>query len=103
LQRAHYQLPAAAFVERDGSYVNCDDRLQYAAWAIRPPAGVQTEGRLFWRLCGRPGMYDARALLSEMAAENAYFAAASVEIPPTGIDLKCTLVAETEQEETVTV
>jgi NADH-quinone oxidoreductase subunit G len=102
MQRAHYRLPAAAFVERDGSYVNSNDHLQYAPWSIRPPAGVQTEGRLFWRLCGRPGMYDARSVLSEVAANIAYFSVAMEEIPPTGIDLICTLLAESTQEEGAT-
>ncbi|MBN1852703.1 MAG: (2Fe-2S)-binding protein [Pirellulales bacterium] len=87
MRRAHYQIPAAAFAERDGSYVNANHRLQYATWAIRPPAGVQVEGRLFWRLAGRAGLYQARTILREMAAEVPYFSAAKAEIPDSGIDL----------------
>ena len=57
--RATYQLPGAAFAEREGSYVNRADRLQTALWAIRPPAGVRVEGEFIgdcWgsRDCTKP-------------------------------------------------
>ncbi len=94
-RRADYQLPGAAFAERDGSYVNQCDRLQSAAWAIRPPSGVQVEGRLFWRLMEMPGMYNARAVLDEVAREIGYFAVAAGEVPPVGVDLKVTQLAST--------
>ena len=90
---AHFQLPGAAFAEREGSYVNHADRLQTFAWAIRPPAGVQVEGRLYWRLLKRPGMYNARTVLSEIAGEIAYFAAAMDEVPDVGVDLKVNQLA----------
>jgi predicted molibdopterin-dependent oxidoreductase YjgC len=93
-RRADYQLPGAAFAERDGSYVNQADRLQSATWAIRPPAGVQVEGRLFWRLLEMSGMYDARAVLDEVAREIGYFTAAAGEISPLGVDLKINELAQ---------
>jgi NADH-quinone oxidoreductase subunit G len=99
MRHAHFQLPAAAFAERDGSYVNCDERLQYAPWAIRPPAGVQVEGRLYWRLASRPGMYNAQVLLDEMAEEIEYFAAAGDGIPPSGLDLSAAVREASKQEE----
>jgi NADH-quinone oxidoreductase subunit G len=92
-QRATYQLPGASFAERAGSYVNCNDRLQSFDWAIRPPAGVWIEGHLYWRLLGRKGMYNPRSVLSEVAAEIIYFAAAGGEISPVGVDLKVNLLA----------
>ena len=95
-QRAHYQLPGPAFAEREGSYVNHADRIQSVGWAVRPPAGVQPEGRLAWRLLGRPGQYDARRVLSELAAEITYFAEAAGEIPSTGLDLKAGMLAAAE-------
>ena len=79
-RRADYQLPGAAFAERSGAYVNWADRLQSVSWAIRPPAGVQPEGRLLWRLLEMPGLYDARTVLSQVAAEIPYFAAAAAEV-----------------------
>jgi len=87
MQVANYQLPGPAFAEREGSYVNCADRLQSATWAIRTPAGVRTDGSLLWRLLGRPGMYRARTVLDEIAATIPYFAAAAEPVPPHGVAL----------------
>jgi NADH-quinone oxidoreductase subunit G len=93
-ERADYELPAAAFAERDGSYVNRADRLQSAPWAIRPPAGVRSEGSLYWQLLGREGLYDAWAVLDELAREVLYFSAARGPVPEVGIDLKVNLLAD---------
>ncbi|NQT41472.1 MAG: molybdopterin-dependent oxidoreductase [Planctomycetes bacterium] len=93
-ERAGYVLPGAAFAERDGSYVNRHDRLQSAARAIRPPGGVRVEGGLYWRLLERDGLYDAPAVLQEMAATITQFAAAAGEIPEVGVDLKGNLLAD---------
>lgn len=87
-QQADFQLPGAAFAEREGSFVNFNNRLQAFTWAVRPPTGVRTEARLAWQLLKTPGMYNARAVLSEIAAEIAFFASAGNDVPPTGIDLK---------------
>ena len=91
--RATYVLPGAAFPERDGSYVNRDDQLQSIRWAIRPPAGVRPEGSLLWELLGLSGLYNARAVLSEVAAQIGYFHAAGGEIPAVGVNLKVNLLA----------
>lgn len=93
-EQATFQLPGAAFAERAGSYVNRHDRLQSFAWAIRPPAGVMVEGQLYWRLLGRPGLYQAREVLHEVARELLYFAAASEPIAETGVDLKVLQLAK---------
>ncbi len=92
-EQADYQLPAAAFAEREGSYVNHADRLQTAKWAIRPIAGVRVEGGVYWQLLGEAGMFKARRVLDEIAGEIGYFAAAAGEIPPVGVDLKVNLLA----------
>ena len=93
--RAHYQLSGGAFAERDGSYVNFADRLQSVKWAVRPPAGAWAEGQLYWRLTDLPGLFNSRKVLSDVAAEIPYFAAAADEIPATGIDLKLNQLAMT--------
>jgi NADH-quinone oxidoreductase subunit G len=93
-ERADYELPAAAFAERDGSYVNRADRLQSASWAIRPPAEVRSEGSLYWELLRREGLYDSRAVLDELAREVLYFSAARGSVPEVGIDLKVNLLAD---------
>lgn len=90
---AHFQLPGASFAEREGSYVNYAHRLQSVRWAVRPPAGVWVEGQLFWRLLGRTGLYNARGVLSDVAAQVPYFAAAGGPVPNTGIDLRLNQLA----------
>ena len=69
MQQADFQLPGAAFAEREGSYVNHADRLQSFSWAIRPPAGVMIEGQLYWRMMEKPGLYNARQVLDEYVGE----------------------------------
>ena len=84
----------AAFAERDGSYVNRGDRLQSVPWAIRPPGSVRTEGSVFWELLKREGLYNARAVLDEVARKVSYFSVAAGEIPEVGVDLKVNLLAD---------
>jgi len=93
-ERADYQIPGATFAEREGSYVNAKDRLQSFRWAIRPPAGVLTEGQLYWQLLKKPGLYRAREVLDDIAREMAYFSAAAEGVPDVGIDLKVNQLAE---------
>lgn len=93
--RATYLLPAAASVEREGSFVNFADRLQSFSWAVRPPQGVKSEGPLLWQLGRRTGLYQARKVLDDLARDVGYFAAASGPVPETGIDLKINLLAAT--------
>lgn len=92
-ERANYVLPGAAYAERDGSYVNYADRLQSTPRAIRPPAGVRTEGSLLWELLGRKGLYNSRAVLEEIAREVIEFSAVVGPVPETGVDLRSNLLA----------
>jgi NADH-quinone oxidoreductase subunit G len=92
-ERATYLLPAGAFAEREGSYVNRNDHLQSAPWAIRPPLGVRPEGGLFWEMLGRKGLYDAAAVLAEVAREIHYFSPAVGGVPDLGLQLKVHLLA----------
>jgi NADH-quinone oxidoreductase subunit G len=93
---ADYQLPAGAFAEREGSYVNRADRLQTVPWAIRPPLGVRTEGSLYWELLNNPDLYNSRNTLDEISRNIIYFSAATDSIPDVGVDLKVNLLAKTE-------
>jgi NADH-quinone oxidoreductase subunit G len=92
-ERASHVLPGAAYAERDGSYVNRFDHLQSVAWAIRPPVDVRPEGPLYWELLGRPGLYNNRAVLNEVARDIMYFSAVVEPVPETGIDLRSNLLA----------
>jgi NADH-quinone oxidoreductase subunit G len=87
-ERATYELPGAAFAEREGSYVNQAGRLQSFTWAIRPPAGVRSEGSLLWQLLGRPGLYSARRVLDEIAREVPAFAPAAAAVGEHGVLLE---------------
>ena len=86
-ERATYRLPSVSFAERAGSYVNRADRLQSFEWAVRPPAGVRSEGSLLWQLLRGEGLYRARRVLDEVAATIPYFAAAADPVPATGVAL----------------
>lgn len=101
--KATIKLPGTTFAEREGSYVNANDRLQSFRWAIRPPAGVITEGQLYWQLLKRPGLYRARQVLDDVAREMAYFSAAAEGVPEVGVDLKVNQLAEPAQAAAATV
>lgn len=93
-EQADYQIPGAAFAEREGSFVNANWRLQSFRWAVRPPSGVLTEGQLYWQLAGRRGLYRATEVLAELAREMACFSVVAEGVPPLGIDLRVTQLAE---------
>ncbi len=93
-ERAAYQLPGAAFAEREGSYVNHADRLQGVVWAIRPPAGVRVEAGVYWQLLAMPGLVKARRVLDEIAKEITFFSAAIDPLGPLGAVLKSRVLAE---------
>jgi predicted molibdopterin-dependent oxidoreductase YjgC len=93
LQRATIQLPAATYPEREGSFVNFNNRLQSFKWAIRAPAGVMVEGHLYWRLLGMSGLYRGRPVLEEIAREIPYFQAAAAAVPEHGVQLPAAATA----------
>ena len=98
--RATYELPAAAFAERDGSYMNRTERLQTSNLAVRPPWGVRAEGSLFWQMLGGApgtsgrGLYNSRAVLDDLSREVLFFAPASSPLPETGLDMKINKLTE---------
>ncbi len=94
-ERALYQLPGAAFAEREGSYVNYANRLQYTEWAVRPPAGVRIELGVYSELLKTPGLPRARRVLDEVAREIPFFSAAAEAVGPLGIELKSVAPAQT--------
>lgn len=56
---AAVQLPAAAWAERDGSFMNCDGLLQAFERAVNPPDGVKSDGQFYFELAGERGLYRA--------------------------------------------
>jgi NADH-quinone oxidoreductase subunit G len=88
-QQAHYVLPASTFAEKEGTFVNHAGLAQEVHWAIRPPAGIRTDGQVFLDLQQRRGLVSAAALRRELAAEIPYFAPLAVgELGEKGIFLE---------------
>lgn len=85
---ATWRLPAAGFAERGGTWINVAHRAQSFHAAIRPPAGVWPEGRLFWNMLGRKGLYDPVAVRRQIGDTSAALAVLGSDIPPTGVDVR---------------
>jgi NADH-quinone oxidoreductase subunit G len=95
-EAATFQIPGGTFAEREGSYVNYQDRLQSFRWAVRAPAGVKVEGQLFWQLTGRSGLYQAKQVIGDLAREILFFAPAMSGVGELGVDLKANQLAATQ-------
>ena len=85
---ADITLPAVAFPEREGSFVNRDGWLQSFEMAVRPPMGTRSAGQVFWKLLRRSGLFRAESVLRELAKEQASFAAAMPPVAETGVRLE---------------
>jgi NADH-quinone oxidoreductase subunit G len=88
MRLATWRLPAAGFAERAGTWVNAAHRAQSFRQAIRPPAGVWPEGRLFWNMLGRRGLYDPVAVRQQIGGSTAALAALAGDMPAVGVDLR---------------
>jgi predicted molibdopterin-dependent oxidoreductase YjgC len=53
---AHWALPSAAAVEKDGTFVNCDGRVQRIGRAFDPLGDSRADWRFLLDLAGRTGM-----------------------------------------------
>ena len=67
-------LPACAFAERDGSFVNHAGLVQPFARAIDPPEGAQRDGQYLYEFAGHQGVYNAARVRAMMAEEMGAFA-----------------------------
>jgi NADH-quinone oxidoreductase subunit G len=85
--RAKYVLPAAAFSEREGVYVNHAGLAQLVRRACRPPLEARAEGQLFTDLARRRGLYNAAAVRKELAAEIPFFAPLAADVGAYGVKL----------------
>jgi NADH-quinone oxidoreductase subunit G len=86
-RRAHLVVPGLTFAEKDGSYVNHAGLIQSSEWGVRPGDGAHSDGQTFGDLLGRRGLFQAAAVLSELAGAVPFFARAAEGIPPEGLDL----------------
>ena len=85
---AKYVLPASAFSEKEGTYVNHAGLAQAFPWAVRPPMNVKTDGQVALDLSERRGLVHAPSIRKEMAAAIPAFAAFANDIGPDGVFLE---------------
>ncbi len=84
---AKYVLPAAAFAEKDGTFVNYAGLAQHIKRSAKPLGECRTEGQLFFDLLGRRGLVQMEHVRKEMAAEVSFFAPLANGIGELGIKL----------------
>jgi predicted molibdopterin-dependent oxidoreductase YjgC len=73
-QQAKYILPASAFAEKEGTFVNQAGLAQPLKRCVKPPRECRTEAQVFSDLLGRRGLVSIADVRHEMAAEIAFFA-----------------------------
>lgn len=80
-QFATVQLPAAAWAEREGSFMNCDGLVQAFERALPPLDGVKADGQFFFELAGQQGLYRGKRVREMMAEAMPDFAESAVFVP----------------------
>ena len=78
---AHIWLPACAWVEREGSFVNADGLVQPFERAIDPPDGARPDGWYLFEIAGFTGLYTAERV-REMMGESMPEFAGVYQAPP---------------------
>ena len=68
------QIPGATWAEREGTFMNCDGLLQPFDRALPPLEGVKADGQFLHELAGRTGLFRAKKVRAELAAEMPQFA-----------------------------
>ncbi|HEY1065759.1 MAG TPA: molybdopterin-dependent oxidoreductase [Pirellulales bacterium] len=92
-EKAKYVLPATAFTEKDGSFVNTLGILQSFRWSVRSPGACRAEAGVIQQLRGVKGLYKSGVVLAEVAREAPFFGAVSDGVPELGLDLKVNQLA----------
>lgn len=84
---ARYVLPATAFSEKDGTFVNHANLAQAIHRATNPPQEARNEGQVYLDLMDRPGLIRAEAIRQELAREVPFFAPLAADLGGLGIRL----------------
>jgi NADH-quinone oxidoreductase subunit G len=71
---ASHVIPAAAWAEKDGTFVNQAGLAQGFRWAVNPVGECRTDGQVFLDLLERRGLLHAPTIRKELAAEVPFFA-----------------------------
>lgn len=74
-------LPACAWVERDGTFLNHAGRLQPFDRAIDPPDGARRDGQYLFEIAGFSGLYSGERVREMMAESPGGFAEVSTAPP----------------------
>ena len=85
---AKYIVPASAFSEKEGTFVNHAGLAQSFPWAVRPPQNMKTDGQVFLELLERRGLVHAPSIRKEMAGAIPAFAAFANEVGENGVFLE---------------
>jgi NADH-quinone oxidoreductase subunit G len=64
---SHYFLPAAAWAEKEGTFVNHGGLAQALHWAVTPSGECRTEGQVFYDLLERRGLAHGPTIREEIA------------------------------------
>jgi NADH-quinone oxidoreductase subunit G len=85
---AKYLLPAGAWAEKDGTFVNHAGLAQAIHWAVTPTGECRSDGQVFLDLMERRGLAHVPSLRKELAGEVPFFAAlAAGDLGDYGISL----------------
>ena len=68
--KASVLLPACAWAEREGSFVNADGLLQRFGRALDPPEGALRDGQYLFELAGYEGIYSGERVRELMAKDH---------------------------------
>ncbi len=85
---AKYIVPASAFSEKEGTFVNHAGLAQTFPWAVRPPQNMKTDGQVFLELLERRGLVHAPSIRKEMAGTIPAFAAFDNDVGEDGVFLE---------------
>jgi NADH-quinone oxidoreductase subunit G len=75
---ATHLIPASAWAEKDGTFVNHAGLAQRLHWAVNPVGESRTDGQVFLDLLERRGLLHAPTIRKELAAEVPFFAPLAV-------------------------
>ncbi len=73
-------LPACAFAEREGSFMNAQGKIQPFDRAVAPPDGARRDGQYLYEIAGYAGLYSAERVRELMADTIPEFA--NAHVPP---------------------
>jgi NADH-quinone oxidoreductase subunit G len=89
--RADFVLPAAAWAEKEGTFVNHAGLAQAIRKAAHAPGESRSEGQVYADLMGRRGLLHAGPVRVEMAAAVPALASLTEKMPPLGTRLELTM------------